>query len=126
MALMKSKIREILERFTNGYYGVDYDTGEPKTKMERHIEERLFDKLEKELINFTDDLSTVPGSNNDESWQNNRILLDDKGDIDEIVELNTTVHLERMDDDYLFMTIGGEKIRLHIISDSKITINKEH
>ncbi len=57
--------------------------------------------------------------------QDNRILYDDSGDIDEIVEIDTTVHLERMDGGYWFLALGGDKIRLHIISESDITIRKE-
>ncbi len=55
----------------------------------------------------------------------NRIQYDDNGELDEIVEHDTFVHLERMDDGYWFLCVGDDKIRLHILSDTEITINVE-
>ena len=44
-----SKIRKILENYANGYFAVDWDSREIDKELSRHIEERWFGKLEKEL-----------------------------------------------------------------------------
>ncbi len=55
----KSDIREIIENYVNGYFAVDWDTGDIDKELSRHIEERWFDKLEKDINNYIKEIINI-------------------------------------------------------------------